>query len=264
MTEFCERVGMPAEDFVAATAGGLHAPKVESVTGGKTLENTDVRILWKGGALTNISVKMDAAGQVHLMGASNFVATFEAQYHLTVPAKVRRALELFVGEAADAKSILEATDVSVDGARARRIALGQHGRLVFEVIRNYDARMAEMLLDWLKVKIVPVCELCFSAGAVKDKEKWANVLWYKNLVDGKGQGLDFLVPIKRILSALEENGEKNEVTRGPQNAGSTIQLPFGHVQYHHRQLEFYQQLRKIRALLSSAAADEGDEAESHF
>jgi hypothetical protein len=127
----------------------------------------------------------------------------------------------------------------------------QDNRLVFEVIRNYDANMASLLLDWLKKQISDICELCFSAGAVKDRENWASVLWYKNLVDADGQGLDFLVPINRIVSALAKNGEKNVFERGPKNAGSTILLPFGHVQYHKKQLEFYQRLKKIQSLLAS-------------
>ena len=38
-----------------------------------------------------------------------------------------------------------------------------------------------------------------------------SVRWYKNLVDADGQGLDFLVPINRIVSALVKNGDKNVV-----------------------------------------------------
>ena len=250
---FCERIGMRTSDFVAATAGGGHALQVESVIGGKTAEKTDVRILWKGGSLKNISLKKDAAGQVYLVTARNFVAVYEAQYHVNVPDKVRRALALFIGEAEDSKTILDATDISVDGEKPRSVAYEQNYRLVFEVIRNYDANMASMLLNWLKMQIASVCELCFSAGAVKDRDKWANILWYKNLVDADGQGLDFLVPINRIVSALAKNGESNVVERGPRNAGSTILLPFGHLQYHLKQLEFYQQLKKIQTLLTSVA-----------
>ena len=248
---FCERVGMPENDFVAATAGGKNAPQVESVIGGSTAEKTDIRVLWRGGALTNISIKKDSAGQVYLVTARNFIAVYEAQYRTTVPENVRRALALFIGEAHDSKSILDATDIAVDGERVRRLAYEQNYRLVFEVIRNYDARMAAALLEWMKAEIASVCELCFSAGAVKDREKWANVLWYKNLVDADGQGLDYLVPIKRIIVALEKNGNRNIVERGPKNAGSTIQLPFGHLQYHLEQLEFYHQLKKIQSLLAA-------------
>ena len=250
---FCERIGVNESDFVAATAGGRCAPQVESVIGGKTAEKTDIRILWKGGSLTNISLKKDAAGQVYLVTARNFVAVYEAQYNVTVPDKVRRALALFIGEAEDSRAILDATDISVDGEKVRGIAYEQNYRLVFEVIRNYDATMASMLLDWLKKQIASVCELCFSAGAVSDRDKWANVLWYKNLVDADGQGLDFLVPINRIVSALVKNGNRNVVERGPKNGGSTIQLPFGHLQYHLKQLEFYQQLKKIQSLLATAS-----------
>ncbi len=250
---FCERIGVNESDFVAATAGGRCAPQVESVIGGKTAEKTDIRILWKGGSLTNISLKKDAAGQVYLVTARNFVAVYEAQYNVTVPDKVRRALALFIGEAEDSRAILDATDISVDGEKVRGIAYEQNYRLVFEVIRDYDATMASMLLDWLKKQIASVCELCFSAGAVSDRDKWANVLWYKNLVDADGQGLDFLVPINRIVSALVKNGNRNVVERGPKNGGSTIQLPFGHLQYHLKQLEFYQQLKKIQSLLATVS-----------
>jgi hypothetical protein len=198
---------------------------------------------------TNISVKKDSAGQVYLVTARNFMLAYEAQYHKKVPKNVYRALSLFIGEDSESKSILDATDISVDGVKVRKQAYDQNYRLVFEVIRNYDVKMADALLEWIRTQIASIGELCFSAGAVKDREKWANVLWYKNLVDAEGQGLDFLVPIKRIITALQKNGNNNIVERGPKNAGSTIQVPFGHIQYHLKQLEFYQQLKKIKLLL---------------
>lgn len=245
---FCENMGMSTSAFVAATAGGKNGSKVRGILGTMTTPKTDIVVLWKGGRITNISVKKSPLGQAYLVRASIFADVYEAQYGVSIPKKVRRALELFVGEAVDSKTILNATDISVDGEKARQIASEQNFRLMFEVIRNYDADMARKLLQWLKNEIVEVCELTFSAGAVKDREQWAHVLWYKNLVDADGQGLDYLVPIKRIMKALEKNGEKNVVERGPQNAGSTIQLPFGHLQYHQQKLEFYQHLKRIQAL----------------
>lgn len=84
---------------------------------------------------------------MYLVTARNFVAVYEAQYNVTVPDKVRRALALFIGEAEDSRAILDATDISVDSEKVRGIAYEQNYRLVFEVIRNYDATMASMLLD---------------------------------------------------------------------------------------------------------------------
>ena len=84
---------------------------------------------------------------MYLVTARNFVAVYEAQYNVTVPDKVRRALALFIGEAEDSRAILDATDISVDSEKVRGIAYEQNYRLVFEVIRNYDATMAYMLLD---------------------------------------------------------------------------------------------------------------------
>ena len=66
-------------------------------------------------------------------------------------------------------------------------------------------------------------------------------------------GQVYLVPINRIVSALVKNGNRNVVERGPKNGGSTIQLPFGHLQYHLKQLEFYQQLKKIQSLLATVS-----------
>ena len=245
---FCEQVGMPLSAFVAAAGGGKHAPKVPGVLGIKTQPKADVVVMWKDGSHTNVSIKKSPMGQAYLVKASDFANVYEAQYCVAVPSKVRRALELFVGEALDCETILDATDISVDGEPARDTAKRHHSRLVFEVIRAYDSRMAKMLLDWLKAKIVYVCELTFAAGAVMDRDQWAHILWYKNLVDVDKAGLDYLVPIKRIMDALERNAENNIVQRGPKNAGSTILLPFGHLQYHQRKLEFYQHMKSIQSL----------------
>ena len=159
---------------------------------------------------------------------------------------------MFIGEALNSRTILDATDISIDGKEARVHAYEQNFRLMFEVIRNHDEKMAKELLLWLKKEIVSIFEICFSAGAVKNRECWAHILWYKNLVDEEGQGLDFMIPIKKVMIALERNADKNIVERGPKLAGSTIQLPFGHLQYHLKQLEFYQKLSKIQKLLLSA------------
>ena len=247
---FCERVGFDESDFVAAQADGVHAKMEESVIcGKKTAGKTDIVVMWKGGYITNISIKKNSAGQVYLVTANNFVAAYEAQYNVVVPDNVKRALALFIGEAVDSKDILDSTDISVDGDEARQLAYAQNYRLMFDVIMSYNRKMAEELLAWMRNQIVSVFEICFSAGAVKDKSSWANLLWYKNLVDADGQGLDFMVPIKRVMAALKKKGGENIVCRGPKNAGSTIQLPFGHLQYHLKQLEFYQKLTKIQKVL---------------
>ncbi len=266
-------------------AGGDIQSKVPSVLGlGKTTTTkTNLRIQWKDGTLTNfrvntsgpaqihlaktenfidefegysngettnISIKKRASGQAYLVTARNFVSVYEAQYGVKVPESVRKALSLFIGENPQSRRILESTDISVDGEKARTIAKEQNCRLMFDVIRAYDPRMASALLAWLEDRIVGVFELSFSAGAVRDRKKWADVLWYKNLVDADGQGLDFMVPMSDIKNALGRLHGSHFVSKGPKNAGSTIQLPFGHLQYHLRQLEFYQQLMKIEKLLA--------------
>lgn len=248
---FCDRVGRREEEFKVAEAGGLSAAKEESVLGDKTTGKTDISVFWKDGKRTNISIKMASAGQVYLVTAKNFVAVYEAQYNVLVPSRVRRALAFFIGEDPESRTILEATDISVDGEDARKIAIESNFRLMFKVIQNYDPKMAQDLLSFLKEKIDNVFELSFTAGAVKDRSLWSDVLWYKNLVNPDGMGLDYMVPIALVKAALQRKGNENVVEPGPKNAGSTIHLPFGHLQYHLKQLEFYQKLQKIQELVTN-------------
>lgn len=251
---FCSRVSKDPLDFKSAEAGGKNAKQEVSVLGGKTPGKTDIVVEWKDGTRTNISVKKRASGQAYLVTAKNFIAAYEAQYGVKVPTNVCRALKLFIGEAVDCSAILEGTDISIDGESVRKIEREQGSRLVFDVIYNYNPQMAIEMLGWLKDEIVGVFQISFSSGAVADKDNWADVLWYKNLVDQDGDGLDYMVRIADVMRALEMNGDTNEVARGPRNGGSTIQLPFGHLQYHSSQLEFYQQMSKIQKLLAVLAA----------
>lgn len=248
---FCARVGRPGGDFLRAEAGGLHAAKEESVLGGKTTGKTDLSVFWTDGTTTNVSIKMRSTGQVYLVSAAHFAAVYEAQYRERVPDGVRRALALFIGEDPESRSILEGTDLSVDGAVARRIAIESNHRLMLDVIRRYDPRLVSDLLAFLREKIVNVFELAFAAGAVKDRKAWSEVRWYRNLVDPSGSDLDYLVSLREIKAALRRRTAANAVEPGPQNAGSTIHLPFGHLQYHLKQLEFYQNMKKIQELVVS-------------
>ena len=117
--------------------------------------------------------------------------------------------------------------------------------------------MADELLAFLRDNIANIFELAFSAGAVKDRGQWSDVLWYRNLVDPEGAGLDYLVDMSKLKASLQRHAGRLEIRPGPKNAGSTIHLPFGHLQYHLRQLEFYQNLGKIRELSAQEAVPAG-------
>lgn len=251
---FCERVGRQPSEFASAEADGKHAKQEVSVLGGTTAGKTDLSVLWKDGLRTNVSIKKAANGQVYLVTAKNFVAAFEAQYGVKVPNEVSKALALFIGESPDSKSILTSTNIEVDGHQVRKMEIEQNYRLVYDVIHHYDPRMAEALLAWLKIRIENVFEISFAKGAVADHAKWSHVLWYKNLVDQDGDGLDYMVSISDVILALTKAGNDNEVCRGPKNGGSTIVLPFGHLQYHNKQLEFYQRMKCIEKILSVLSA----------
>ncbi len=246
---FCERIGRNESEFDCASADGANAPQEESVIGGKTPGKTDVVVKWKNGTATNISIKKNAGGQVYLVTVKNFVEAYEKQYGKSVPQNVKRALELFIGEASDSKAILDEHIDKIVPPIDKKLAYEQNYRLFFDVLLKYNKAMAEELLQWLKDNIASIFELCFSAGAVKNPTKWARIIWYKNLVDTEGQGLDYMISIECIKHALEMNGINNTVVKGPKNAGTTLWLPFGHLQYLGKKLEFYQELKKIQKLL---------------
>lgn len=247
---FCERVGKRIREFKLAEAGGKHAKHEVCVLGGHTPGKTDVAVFWKGRKRTNVSIKKCAAGQVYLVLASTFVKVYEAQFGVKVSDAVRRALMFFTGEDAESESILNKTKLSVDGEKFRNEAHEQNHRLRFSVIRDYDPKMAAALLAFLRDNLDKVFDLCFAAGAVKDRSQWSDMLWYKNLVDAKGAGFDYLIPLSRIRSAIRRKKRSLVVQPSEKSAGSTIHLPFGHLQYHQKKLEFYQELPRIRELLA--------------
>ena len=84
------------------------------------------------------------------------------------------------------------------------------------------------LIDWFQKNISNVTELCFARGAAANPEDWADYIWYKNELNENP--LDTIFSIKDICEAAKQNSSL--VSYRKRTHGSTIQMPFGFVQWH--------------------------------
>lgn len=197
--------------------GGLCESDVDSVFAGKTKSKTDMWLFLTNGKRLNVSIKKDTGGQVFLIGIERFINGFEIQYKKTIPENVKRAISLYFGSAADTIAIINKFGVE-KALETRKY------RLVAETLKAYDKSLAKILLDWFNENMYELFDFCFARGLAKNEEDWAQIVWYKNLVgENSFDTLLYLPDMKNI---------PKDAVYGSRNGGSTIQLPFGFVQWH--------------------------------
>ena len=79
-------------------------------------------------------------------------------------------------------------------------------------------------------------------GAIEDKTEWSEFIWYINLLDEID--LDAIFSINDICNAIT-NYANSETFYSSKNGGTTIQLPFGFVQWHQKQMQFHHMYSKL-------------------
>ena len=98
-------------------------------------------------------------------------------------------------------------------------------RIVSEILHQFDESLYQELLSWFNDNIILIFDYCFARGLALYQEDWAQLIWYKNKI---GENIiDTIINIedfKRILIP--------SISYGTRNGGTTIQLPFGFVQWH--------------------------------
>lgn len=85
-------------------------------------------------------------------------------------------------------------------------------------------------------------------GAARDKDEWSDYVWYVNLL-GEND-VDEVFYIENICKAAVKVAN-SETFYGDSNGGTTIQLPFGFVQWHQSQLQFHHSYEKVCNLIDS-------------
>ena len=220
---FLKKIGKNGCKIVHVDVGGLFETNVPCVFEGETTKSkTDMHIILNDGSKYNVSIKKSLAGQVYLINANRFIKGFEIQYKTTIPQDVKRAILLFWGYEKDVPQIVNIYGVKKDYETRKH-------RLVGDTLKKYDKSLYDLLLSWFRNNIKNIADFCFSKGLAKNEADWANVVWYRNLL-GENQVNDIYF-IDEMTSKLEIHGKK-ETTYGNVGGGTTIQLPFGFVQWH--------------------------------
>ena len=168
---------------------------------------------------------------------------FEQQFGVSIPTNVQRAIRLFWAAANDATEIIEQ-----HGDRHKRNNYDlqiKHRSLNATTLKAYDETLHKSLLDWFSQNTYKLTKLAFTMGAAKDPEEWSEYVWYINLL-GEND-VDQVFQIEEICQAAQKVS-KEETYYGDSNGGTTIQLPFGFVQWHQSQMQFHHSYDKLCSL----------------
>ena len=221
--------------------GGICEQAVPSILGDNTKAKPDLKVVLDDGQYVNVSIKKSRSGQVFLVSAERFIRGFETQYKLKIPLKVKRAIELFWGCANDCNQILEQYAVMDIPYQMKR------HRLVKDTLDRYDSNFSQLLLKWFQDNIVAIFDFCFVRGLALNRSDWADVIWYKNLLN-KENDENIMFNLEDIKTQLVR---KNQVVQyGTKTGGSTIRLPFGFVQWHQGQMQFHHNFNAIKSILT--------------
>lgn len=244
-TDFLRRIDHNGAEIVSTSIGGLHETNVSSVTGTrKTKSKTDLKVFLNDNQVINVSVKKSLGGQVYFVRAGLFIDTFEKQFGKRVPDSVQRAINLFWAAADDAVDIIKQYS---DQSNEKNYTLQlRHKSVNATTLKAYSQKLYDDLLMWFIDNAYEIAELCFSMGAVRDKDEWSEFIWYKNMLEEND--VDALFSIEDICTAVHSHA-KAETYYSATNGGTTIQLPFGFVQWHQRQLQFHHDYSKLVNLL---------------
>lgn len=226
---FLARVGEPGRKIVKVSGGGLGEAHVPSVfkSGEPTTPKADVYVELDDGRRLTFSIKKSPSGQVYLVTVGNFIEAYEAHY-APIPERVKRAIRLFWGSADDVEKVVDAHGV------ARTYEKRKH-RAVAGTIRAYDPALHDELLKWFTDNAGNLADLCFARGGARNPADWAQFVWYRNEL-GENP-LDRIFRIGDVRKAAAAAAAKTTAF-GKVNGGSTIQLPFGFVQWHSPQKTF--------------------------
>lgn len=241
--EFTKRIG--CGKIASADVGGLCETEVETVLDDYSKGKTDLVLSCQDDKQVNISIKKSLSGQVFLVTIDRFINGFEKQFDRKIPKNVKEAIRLFWGNSSKVENIIKQCGVKKD------YELRKH-RLVADTLKAYDNKLYDCLLKWFKVNIKEIVLLCFSCGLVKEQKFWADYVWYINMVGE--HNVDRIIPINQLCEACYK--KRNEIVYGNRGGGTTIQLPFGFVQWHSPQksipgcIQFHHKYNTISKILS--------------
>ena len=220
---FLNRLNIFNRKINSIFTGGLNEKNVPCIFNKETTKSkTDMYIELDNGFNLKISIKKSLSGQVFLIGIDRFIDGFEFQYNKKIPDNVKRAIKLFWGAAHDISSILNTYSYNKDYELRKN-------RLVAYTLQSYDKSLYESLLLWFVENIYEITDFCFSKGLACQESDWANVIWYINELGENS--IDYVFYINDLCRAAMFEAQ-SMIYYGNRGGGTTIQLPFGFVQWH--------------------------------
>lgn len=242
---FLKKIGKPSAKILKTSIGGLHEHNVPSVYGKKTKSKTDLKVYLNTDEVINISIKKSLGGQVYFVKAALFIEIFEKQFGRKIPADVQRAINLFWSSASDAVDIIEKFD-NRSNEKNYNLQI-RHKSLNATTLKAYDKNLYDAMLKWFIDNAYELTKLSFSMGAVLNPNEWSDFVWYINLLGESDTDEIFL--IDTICEAAQKVAFK-ETYYGTSYGGTTIQLPFGFVQWHQESMQFHHSYSKLQSLLN--------------
>ncbi len=243
---FLNKINKPNNSILKLAVGGINEKTVDCIFDNeKTTSKTDLAVVLDDNTLHNISIKKSVGGQVQLITIERFIKGYESHYQEKIPPVVKKGIELFWGSHPKTKQIIDSYGRNKEYEYAKN-------RLVADTLSKYDNNIYLSLISWFKDNIVFITDLIFSKGLARDSSNWASLIWYKNEIGENN--LNSIFYISDIAKASYKF--KDTICYGNRNGGTTIQLPFGFVQWHSPQktipgsIQFHHNHSKIFNIIS--------------
>ena len=237
-------------DIKSANEGGLKEKNVQDVFGGSTKSKTDLKITLINNKKINLSIKKSLGGQVYLIGVDRFINGFEIQFKCKVPQNIKRSFKLFFAGADDTLKIIENTEIdNIEDKKKEKIKKYEmrKNRITWITFKKYDLKLSNTFIEWFKDNISNIFLFCFERGLSKNKSEWADYVWYKNELEENN--VDAIFNISKLSKIIDNKKFKSMIVPGKSLGGTTIQLPFGSVQWHLGQIQFRHDLNLMRKIL---------------
>tara|TARA_Y100000748_G_scaffold300343_1_gene298666 strand:- start:1137 stop:1979 length:843 start_codon:yes stop_codon:yes gene_type:complete len=233
----------PMKEF---NIGGLNEKSVNSVFDKSlTKSKTDLKIISENKTL-KFSIKKSRGGQVYLISIPRFIYGIKKQFNLDLNASELKAIKLFFGEdGEEVNKIIKSKKTMMINEKIKSYERRKL-RLTIKSIESYDEGLAKSLLNFFRKNCREIFLFCFSRGLAIEESDWAEYLWYINTIkDDNDAKLNKIFEIKRLASNIKNS---DDLEFGTRNGGTTIQLPFGFVQWHQGQIQFHHNYKKICSL----------------
>ena len=167
-----------------------------------------------------------------------------------MPQNIKRSFKLFFAGADDTLKIIENTEVdNIEDKKKEEIKKYEmrKNRITWITFKKYDLKLSNTFIEWFKDNISNIFLFCFERGLSKNKSEWADHVWYKNELEENN--VDAIFNISKLSKIIDNKKFKSMIVPGKSLGGTTIQLPFGSVQWHLGQIQFRHDLNLMRKIL---------------